>query len=152
VTAIDAPRGVSFKRECLGDFWSDALPLFEQNVAETGAVKEFKPMREVYERLEELGLLHVYTIRVGDCLVGYCSIITSEHPHFSETWAKQDALFVSPKYRGLTAVKFMHWVDGQLILKGIKRILRQSTFSKDISRTLERMGYEPIEISYLRSL
>lgn len=146
---------VKFAREFLPAFWDEAISLTKANNEETGAVPgvEFSPDKERYFETERLGFIVSFTLRVAGRLVGYCLMFVSNHLHYpSLIWAVQDTLFVSKEHRGLSAVKFIKWVDEQLKGMSINVVIRQVSSKLDYSRTLERMGYGAIETGFIRRL
>lgn len=145
---------LNFSRESITNIWHELKDLLHLNSMETGLKDErFDPSLERYSSIEQTGIHRMYTIRDDGKIVGYCSMFVSNHIHYPDgIWAHQDVLFVHPNYRGITAVRFMRFVDHQLKLEGVTKILRQVTTKKDFSRTLERMGYEPLEVLFARSM
>lgn len=102
--------------------------------------------------LEDAGILRLFTIRATH-LVGYSVFAVLPHPNYPRVvCATQDVTYVVPAHRGIRAVKFMQWCDRQLESEGVHIIVRQVDDRVDYSRTLERLGYQPKERSFLRRL
>lgn len=133
----------------------EAIELMYQHNVESGVLdgKAFQPDIEKYDQLEKLGMLRAFTARKNNVLIGYCTFFITPHLHYPSTsWAKQDALFMSPQYRGLTGVRFIQWSDSRLRDIGVKFIHRSVRPNRDYSRTLVRLGYELCETQYLKGM
>lgn len=146
---------MKFAAEKIRDAWSESFALAILNNKETGCLDaEFDPDYPRYCLLEDAGHLILLTARADDGeLIAYATYFLNKHIHYPSTlWAIQDAMFVAPKYRGITAVKFIHWMDHFLAGLGLHHVVRQVTKNNDYSRTLGRMGYETLELNYMRRL
>jgi hypothetical protein len=149
----ESSPGTVFAREPIDEFWDEAYPLALRNVEETGAlgVAEFKPCQKTYENLQASGALVCFTARLNGVLVGYSINWVHTHAQFSSTlWAFQDVLYYSKEHRGFASARFLVWQDLELKRQGVQFILRQVHKSVDYSRTLERMGYEAGEQSFVK--
>lgn len=140
----------------LSELWDEALPLIHENHRETGVLgpAEFAPDRSRYELLEKAGVTIVYQARVAGALVGYALFILSlSHLHYAGTsWAMQDVLYVAPAHRGRHGIRFIRWQDAQLAAQGLDLVYRHNCKRKDYGRVLERLGYQPEEVRYVRDL
>jgi hypothetical protein len=142
-----------FLQELFVNVYGESLKLIEENNDETGVIKNISIDVDQYKAAEKTGYVRVYTARVDDKLVGYCMMLISKHPHYSNTLcATQDTLYMAPEYRGVQSVKFIKWCDAQLEAEGIDYVFRQVTKKVDFSRTLESMSYVPVETNYMRKL
>lgn len=130
------------------------MELARLNHYETGALvnEQFNPSREKYTLLEKSGCAVVFTARIKGVLVGYSVFIVSEHIHYpGRFFALQDLLYIKPAYRGIGSVRFINWTDGQLKELKIDVICRVvSKRGVDFTRTLERLGYQPLELSLMK--
>jgi GNAT superfamily N-acetyltransferase len=144
---------LAFAEEKVSDAWDEAVALMRANHEETGAGdgEDFKPNRARYEEFWELGLIRAYTARWEGALVGYALFFVTPHLHYPE-WltAQQDVLYVQPSCRGRGAVRFIRWMDDSLKAEGVKLVIRAVSARLDYSRTLERMGYKPLEQVFRR--
>lgn len=150
---------MDFQRETIAATHLELAPLVRAHVEEVGAwdVEKFSFDLEKYVQLETLGIAVLHTARlsaqpdgVNGELVGYSLFHVMKHQHFSETMAMQDAVYVAPGHRGYGAARFMVWVDAQLKGLGATSIMRNSQAKKPHNRTLERLGYDLHESSYLK--
>lgn len=144
-----------FACERIADFWDEGYPLALLNVEETGALgkSEFKPCKETYLRLDSSGALACFTARRGGSLIGYSINWVHTHAQFSQSlWAFQDVLYVAKEERGFTGTRFLMWQDRELKRLGVQYVLRQVNDRVDYSRTLERMGYQAGERTFIKEL
>jgi hypothetical protein len=125
----------------------------QANNAETGTLgeQEFVPDFDRYLQMEEGGYVRLFTARDEGKLVGYNLMMISTHPHYpGSLWAIQDTLYMAPEWRGFASIRFIRHVDAELRAEGVKYLLRQVNVNRDFSRTLERMGYDQKEVTYMR--
>ena len=127
--------------------------------AETAVFAEEMPLAPnlaAYEKLEQLGMLRVYTARRDGSLIGYsvCYVTTSMHRQVVE--ASEDLLYVAPEHRGkAVGVRLMRFVEAQLAAEGVQVLARRTKAGRpelDLGPMLERMGYAPCETIYVRRL
>ena len=146
--------GLAFSRERIADAWDEALPLLRANARETSILpREFDPDLDGILAAEAAGVLRAYTMRADGKLVGYTTFAVSPHFHFRGLIiATQDALFVSPEYRGRAALRFLRWQDDELAREGVDLIHRQVTVRRDYGRALDRIGYSPDACEWVRDL
>lgn len=151
--AVERQAGtVSFQAEALANCWDEALPLMRSNYEETGTWQgEFNPDLQKLKRMEEAGFVRVFTARIQGKLVGYQVFFVMfgiNHP--AALMAVCHVAYVSPVYRGLTAIKFLHWTDQQLLFEGTVSITRQSTVYHPLDKLYTRMKYHKIEECWMR--
>lgn len=135
--------------ERLGDVLKEIGPLLAIHHDEISLLKlEINPNVQLYERLEALNALRIFTYRVDGVLKGYATFFVGPHPHFQHSkQATNDMLFIHPEYRG-RGMQFMKWCDGQL--QDCDVIYWSVTTRCDFSNLLKRMGYEESETRYVR--
>lgn len=147
---------MTFQRERIWDAWQELLPLLAKNHAETGALQsgEFQPDGERFMAMDQAEVARLYTARNQDGeLVGYAVFFVIKHMHYGSTqWALQDVLYFLPEYRGISSVRFLKWTDQELRSLGVDVICRHVSEKRDYSRTLKRLGYQPVETAYMRRL
>ena len=74
--------------------------LMEMHYNEAGFYFEFNPSLELYQTMEQAGLLHCLAAFDGDEMIGYCSFFMSRHLFNRDlVAASSDALYVHPDYR-----------------------------------------------------
>lgn len=144
---------LTFQRERVRDAWPELYPLLVQNNNETGSFDErhFAPCKEHYSLWNDKGRLELLTARKDGELIGYGSYFITAHIHYpGVVVGLQDALFVKPEHRGMTGFKFLKWSEDALKEAGAQCIIRQVLPKPDYSKTLERLGYEPVHLTYMR--
>lgn len=115
--------------------------------------RDFSPSKERYLSLENVHMTSLFTAREEGKLVGYALFITCAHLQYSNTiWAQQDVMWMHPEHRGIASVNFIQYVDQTLKSDNVDVVLRHVNVMRDYSRTLERMGYKPVETSYIKEL
>lgn len=148
------PR-ILFARERLHDVWDEARELVAQNNDETGTDPRglLNPDMHRYFGMEDTGVTRTFTIRFDRVLVGYANFFVVKHLHYANRlWAMQDALFVRKAHRGRTSIRFIRWTDEELAAEGVQMVMRHVSVMRDHSRVLSALGYQPQEVSYVRSL
>ena len=98
--------------------------------------------KEKYLTMEKLGLARCFIARDDGKIVGYNNFIVSEHIHYRQhVQALCDVMFIDPKFRNGTGMKFIKWCDKQLFEEGVSEIHYTVQAKLDYSSILERMGY-----------
>lgn len=156
-----------FARETLDAVWSEITPLLVKHWQEIAHYKDIalEPDWEQYLKLEELGLLRVYTAReeseeqtergenyTTEKLRGYAVFLVRHNPHYkSSLQANQDILFVDPEHRGLGG-QFILWCDEQLKAEGVQVVYQHVKAEHNFGRMLERFGYKLVDLIFARRL
>lgn len=144
---------MTYAQERISELWDEAWTLVVNNAAESGlGVIPFQPNRRAYDELERLGVTRLYTLRRDGVLVGYALFMLSFPPMYAGTKvAVQDVFYVDPAHRGFGAAKFLLWTEQQLKAEGAGAVMRQVRHGAvDYSRSLERTGYLPVNVSYIK--
>jgi ribosomal protein S18 acetylase RimI-like enzyme len=110
--------------------------------------------------LEAKGAFKVFSVRVGKQLVGYVPFYLMPHPHHSTSIvATVDNFYLDPAYRSGTGIGLemfrraftaMEECGARAIV--IHRKNHKAAVGSDIGKFFERLGFEPIEILYARSI
>jgi hypothetical protein len=131
----------SYSRELVGEM----MPLFEKHYAEIATFKDIPlaPDIAAYERVNAAGNLRIYTARQKDELVGYEVVFVNFSPHYrTSLQANPDLVFIDPRHRvGLTALRFIKWIDEQLKIEGVQVVYGRVKLAHDFSPLLKRLGY-----------
>lgn len=141
--------------ETLDDIWDEIQPLIQDHAHELNILPPEYPVapeKEKYQNLERMKLTRLFTMRLAGRLVGYSLYFLNWHMHIPSTrWALQDSIYVVPEHRGRRAMAFMLYMEDVLQWE-VDVIYRHVNLNQNYGRTLERMGYEPIEIGYRKIL
>jgi GNAT superfamily N-acetyltransferase len=147
--------GVLIRREVATvDLLAEMAALIEANIAETGALPgdRFGFNAGDYIAAENAGMIRAFIAR-GDAMqiVGYASHLVRKHPHFNDSVvAFQDAVYVSPEFRGEVGKSILQYADRELFQEGVAAVFRQSSEKRDITPLLSRFGYEVVEHTLMR--
>lgn len=137
------------------DLWPELLPLAEAHYAEIrhhgGTPMSIN--QALYESLDADDLLRVFTVRRDGVLVGYCVMcIRTEHHSTSSKCAHEDCIYLKPECRGRTGSQFLRWIDEYLASEGIAIVYRNVPTIHNHGPLLQRCGYRPIEVIWVREL
>lgn len=144
-----------FKEESVKDVLDEIKPLLKEHWNEIAHYKDipFDPDYEAYLKLDESGFLKVFTARTDTgVLIGYAVYFIKHNIHYrSSLQALQDILYLHPAHRGRGSV-FISWCDDQLKSKGVQIVSQHIKAAHNWSRVLERMGYELMDLIYVKRL
>lgn len=143
---------VIFLSESLDTAWDEAVPLMRDNYEETGVwLGEFNPDREKLKRMEDAGFVRTFTARDNGKLVGYQVFFVLFGINCPKALlATSHVVYVAKSHRGPTAIRFIKWVDQQLMIEGATSITRQSSIHRDLGKLYTRLHYHKVEESWLR--
>lgn len=103
-------------------------------------------------KMEELGILKLFTVREENVLVGYASFIITKGLEYSNTVeASMNNIFIHPAYRG-SGTKFISWCEKQVKELGADVIYHHVKAKNDYGVLLKRLGYDIININYAKRL
>lgn len=143
---------VTFAEEDISEGWEEALPLMRAHHTEVGSLpsREFDPSKEGYAALQAAGSLMTFTVRKAGELIGYATFYMSKPLHYQTVlFAMQDALYVEPAHRGMTAIRFIYWTDEALRRVGAKYIVRHTSSRMENGSMYVGLGYIPLDSSYI---
>ena len=125
-------------KECAG--WKDKIFL--------------NPDWEKYQKLQDLGIVKPYELRIDGELNGYIVILFNNHLHYKDDiFAHVDVLFVSEKARkGMSAIRFMKYVEKEMRNLGASVMSYHIKIQHDYPALFKRLGYEPNEKIYAKCL
>jgi len=89
--------------ERLSDLRAEAEPLLVEHWKELATYPDFplEPDWAFYEKMEQVGITRIYTVRVKGALVGYAVFLVRKHDHYatSPAWAMNDIIWLHPDFR-----------------------------------------------------
>lgn len=175
-----SPRGgLSFQTERFSLVSRELRPLLADTWREAPWRPETQPLDFDWDRyfsLDVLGVLSLLTARNSDkfrqtpttarnsdklrqtpTLVGYVLSLVSPHPHYCSTpFASVDSFYLHPDYRtGWNGVRMLRENEAKLREIGVKVVHCGHNVRwqpRRMQKLLTRLGYEPIEIAYAKSL
>lgn len=109
---------------------------------------------DMYEKLEQIGLLKIFTARIEKELIGYLWVILSPNIHSKGSMlACDDGLYVDKSYRGKSVAKdLIRLTEKCLKEDGLKVFNIVGTTEKPIDALVKRMGYTAIETKFQKVL
>lgn len=142
-------------QERLMEIIDEVQPLLAEHYDEIAHFKDIplKPDFHRYQILENGGNLKIYTARDdAKKLIGYAIYIVNKNLHYSDSLqAVQDILFIRKGNRG-TGGRLIKFADAELRKIGVQPIYQHVKLKQNFGKLLERMGYEAVEIIYVKRL
>lgn len=141
---------MKFQRETALAVFNEIKPLLLKHWEEVSFYKDIAldPDYDAYAKMDELGILRVYTARDEDnVLIGYAVFFVRTNPHYKQSLqAVQDIIFIDPEKRGF-GVKFILWTEKQLAEEGVQVIFHHiKTKTPHTIDLFRRLGYENIDL------
>lgn len=148
---------VKYQQEFLDDVRGEVESLIQSHFSEVYPMRnvcEWDMDWDAYDKLEELGMVKIFTARVKSDLVGYLWVLISPNLHSKgSVLACDDGLFVSDTHRGQSVAKdLISFTEKCLKEDGIKVLHIVGTTEKPIDALVERMGYTAIETKFQKVL
>tara|TARA_R110000737_G_scaffold109725_1_gene142700 strand:+ start:51 stop:500 length:450 start_codon:yes stop_codon:yes gene_type:complete len=148
---------MEFLEETLCQCLDEAGPLLIdhwENIALNKDTIALDPLWDTYRKLEETGNLKIITARQEKKLVGYAAYVISPSLHYSDQIiADADVFWLDPDYRkGMAGMRLFKHAEKVLKSYGVTRVLNKVKIHFDVGKVFERMGYDPIERVYSKSL
>ena len=148
---------MEFSEETLCQCLDEAKPLLVdhwENIALNKDTIALDPLWDTYKKLEETGNLKIITARQEEKLVGYAAYVISPSLHYSDQIiADADVFWLDPDYRkGMAGMRLFKQAEKVLKSYGVTRVLNKVKIHFDVGKVFERMGYDPIERVYSKSL
>lgn len=137
-----------FQTEKLSDIYDEMIPILYEHYKEISHYQDIKlePNLREYFKLENLGILKIYTVREEKELIGYAIFFVKHNIHYkSSLQANQDIIYIRKDRRGFGR-KFIKWCDERLKELGVQVVYQHIKHAHDWSPILEKMGYEKQDI------
>lgn len=134
---------IKFNTERLQDIWDEIVPILKDHYLEIAHYKDirFEPNVSEYFKIEDAGILKVFTAREDDLLIGYNVFLVRNNMHYkSSLQALNDIIYIKKEKRGF-GKKFIKWCDEELKSIGVQVVHHHIKFAHDWSPILENMGY-----------
>lgn len=125
--------------------------LWEKNFEETGS-GDFK-VSPKYFKLEESGHLKVLGICHDNKLIGYTVLVGVENLHTSNFDVWCDTIYILSEHRNYRLFKhFLRFIEDTLQSYKVDNFYISASSKRDISKVLERLKYEKVEVVFKRKL
>lgn len=111
-----------------------------------------QPRWDMYQKLEDLGLLQVIKATAGDELIGFIFVLTSILPHYGVGISTSESFFVAQKHR--------HTRAGLLLLKAAEKhahdvgspgLIISAPFGGKLHELLPKVGYRESNRVFFKS-
>ena len=144
---------ITYQEELFKDIYEEMKPLLELHWEELAVNKDIRPLDvdvEGYTRVNEAGLLRIYTVREDNKLIGYAAFVINRSLHY-KTWTSAicDVYYIDPvKRKSGLGLEFFKLIV--LWLRGYKvnSILTQDKVHKPHKAFFEALGFKAIETNY----
>lgn len=105
-----------------------------------------------YYALEEVGILHIITVRDKEKLIGYFLSVITPNLHYSKNlFAVNDILYLDEDYRHLgVGQKMFNFAEAELSKKGVSVISIHMKTSLPFDSLCKGMGYDYAERNYTK--
>lgn len=111
------------------------------------------PSPELYERLENTGLMQCFGVYDGAVLVGFATVITNIVPHYNKVTAITESIFVAKAYRkGGAGLRLIGAVTEYARQRKAVGLLISAPIKGQLSAVLERMHYRLTNEVYFKCL
>jgi len=148
---------ITYQQEFLAQVKPDIEPLLRQDWEEIEHNKElhkFDPAWELYEALEEINSLSIFTVRSDSNLIGYFVVITMPSLHCRGlTQALCDIIYLDKDYRkGLIGYKLFKFAEDCVREDGADVLYVATTKVNPIDNLMVKLGYNKIETRFEKVL
>jgi hypothetical protein len=154
VTTVEPVLTIAIAAEPMTRWWREAAErgLFEDHWREVGRDRDkivLKPDFERWLHLERVNALRCFTVRKNGVLVAYAGFLFSPHLHYMDhIFAYCDVIYVAAEHRGITSVKFLKFIERELVANGASKISYHIKRDHDHSKLFEGLGYAAAETIY----
>lgn len=145
---------ITFKKERLQDIWDEILPILREHYLEIAHYKDirFEPNVAEYFRLEDIGIIKVFTAREKEELIGYNIFFVRHNLHYkSSLQALNDVIYIKKEKRGFGKI-FIKWCDHELKKLGVQAVYHHVKSEHNWGKILEIMDYKLIDLIYGKRL
>ena len=148
---------ITYQQEFLLTVEKDIKPLLEEHWLEVATNKQaikLNPDWEAYHTLEDQGMLHIFTAREGETLVGYFVTISRKHIHYKDhLFAANDVIYLKPEYRkGFAGARLIKFAERFLKEDGVSVLVINTKRNKPFDKLLLWLKYKHIENVYSKLL
>lgn len=129
--------------------------MFEEYAAES-AIKGLgpaNPQREIYQQLEDKGVLFFYGAYADGKLVGFVAVLLSVLPHFGKPVATLESFFVMAEHRASRAgLSLLRQAERFAAEKGAMGMMVSAPVGGRLDRILSGLDYELTNHSFFKVL
>lgn len=97
---------------------------------------------ETYRQLERAGMLHAFSARLDDALIGFITVLAPILPHYGVPVAVSESFFVAKTHRGTGAgLRLLRAAEDKARALGSPGLLVSAPFEGALLKVLPRIGY-----------
>lgn len=154
---MQSTKDTKFQRESLSAVREEIVPLLERHWEEIAVNKDkikLNPDWEMYAKLEDAGVLGIYTARRDGKLIGYFVVVAERNIHYKDhIFAVNDIIYLAPEYRkGMVGFRLIKYAEQDLKSLGVSTLTINTKVHKPFDPLLERMGFSLKERVYSKYL
>lgn len=144
----------TYQRELFNDVIEEMKPLLELHYEEVCFYKDkldLNPDYHLYEVLESVGALHLFTARTEEGeLVGYIATLIQKNLHYSDhIYAVNDVIYVDEKHRHTEVASTMiSKLEEELKTFGVSVMTFHMKTFKTFETLMKSLGFEKQEFMY----
>ena len=111
---------------------------------------KLNPNWNEYIKLDDAGILKLFTARKNGNLVGYFAVTVSTSLHYKDhIFATNDVIFIHPDHRdGSAGYKLLKYAEKELTNMGVSLMMINTKTHQPFDKLLERVGFKLIERVY----
>lgn len=129
---------------------ADIQPLLDENHAVSGQFETLDIYWDLY--LAMAAQIIVFRMKEEELTVGVLIFFVGTYPHNkNETYAEQLTFYVQPEYRK-DSLKLLNLSEKILPAHGCDFVVQSARVDTPFCKTLERSGYEPLDMKYAKRL
>lgn len=133
----------------------DLLEEHWDEVAKNKQLMILKPDIQLYQDLEDRGLMFTLVAKEDEKVIGYSINFVQYHLHYNDLlYCQNDVLFVKKEYRTTSSVglKLMRETEKEAIRRGAKQMLWHAKEHTTLAAILPRMKYTVQDIVFSKQL
>lgn len=147
----------TLQEEKFAPFFADGQELFKIHHAELALNQEKIRMdldAERYQRLEDVGMLFILTVRKIGKIVGYLVAFPMTHMHYKSAglMALTDMYFIHPEHRSGVGVKLFTEFERRMRERGCVQIMTGCKRHQDHTRMFEALGWTNSDLTFVKVL
>lgn len=148
---------MNYQIESVRKLKDELEPLIKKHWEEIALNKDkikLNPDWDTYYKLEDLEMLHCYTARKDNVLVGYFTVVITKGLHYVDyKFGACDIIFISPEYRkGRAGANLIKYVEQDLNSKGVSVLAINTKVHAPFDKLLQKLDYSLIERIYSKNI
>lgn len=133
----------------------DLLEEHWEEVAKNKQLMVLKPDIELYQDLEDRGVMFTLVAKENDKVIGYSINFIQYHLHYNDLlYCQNDVLFLKKQYRtaSTAGIKLIKETEKEAIRRGAKQMVWHAKENTTLAEILPRMKYGVQDILFSRQL